>query len=81
MIYLILEMQNPEFLPTMLGIFLLSLLYFAAHKYITFWKCNVDARLEPLLKLNNVDDNLPMEKCFLKAETKTFQGGKAKRGT
>ena len=28
-------MQDTEFFPTMLGIFLLSLLHFAAHKYIT----------------------------------------------
>ena len=30
-----------------------------------FLKCNVHARLEPSLVLNNVNDNLPMEKCFL----------------
>ena len=27
--------------------------------FLAIWKCNVDAPLEPLLKLNNVNDNLP----------------------
>ena len=53
----------------------------------------MDAPLEPLLKLNNVKDNLPMEKSFLNLRlsyvltgfkrgdgTKIFKGGKVKRG-
>ena len=33
----------------------------------------MDAPSEPLLKLNNVNDNLPMEKCFLNLRLFLFE--------
>ena len=88
-------MQNQDFFPTMLDIFLIEFaILWASHTLLNndnielmlfsvkwpnqitklrtnllhfypFWKCNVDAPLEPLLNLNNVNHNLPMEKRFL----------------